>query len=60
MLGDMRYCYPLTISDYSSRHVIGCQVVASIKADIAFALFKCLNVSPIKKGPDSGALRSIH
>ena len=38
-LGNKQYCYPLTISDYSSRYLIGCEGVKSTKADIAFTIF---------------------
>jgi putative transposase len=40
MLGNKQYCYPLTISDYSSRYLIGCEGVKSTKADIAFTVFE--------------------
>jgi len=31
MLGNKQYCYPLTISDYSTRYLIGCEGVKSTK-----------------------------
>jgi putative transposase len=40
MLGNKQYCYPLTISDYSSRYLIGCEGVKSTKSDIAFTVFE--------------------
>ena len=40
MLGNKQYCYPLTISDYSTRYLIGCEGVKSTKADIAFTVFE--------------------
>jgi putative transposase len=40
MLGNKQYCYPLTISDYSSRYLISCEAVKSTKADIAFTVFE--------------------
>jgi putative transposase len=40
MLGNKQYCYPLTISDYSTRYLIGCEGVNSTKADIAFTVFE--------------------
>ena len=40
MLGNKQYCYPLTISDYSSRYLIGCEGVKSTRSDIAFTIFE--------------------
>lgn len=40
MLGNKQYCYPLTISDYSTRYLIGCEGVKSTKANIAFTIFE--------------------
>ena len=40
MLGNKQYCYPLTISDYSSRYLISCEGVKSTKADLAFTIFE--------------------
>ncbi|HEX5787311.1 MAG TPA: IS481 family transposase [Woeseiaceae bacterium] len=40
MLGNKQYCYPLTISDYSSRYLIGCEGVKSTRSDIAFSIFE--------------------
>ena len=40
MLGNKQYCYPLTISDYSSRYLIGCEGVKSTKTDIALTVFE--------------------
>ena len=40
MLGNRQYCYPLTISDYSTRYLIGCEGVKSTKADLAFTVFE--------------------
>ncbi len=39
-LGDKRYCYPLTITDYRSRYLLACEGMASTKADFAFAVFE--------------------
>ena len=39
-LGDKRYCYPLTISDYRSRYMLACEGMTSTKADFAFAVFE--------------------
>lgn len=40
LLGNKRYCYPLTISDYASRFLLACEGLASTKADFAFAIFE--------------------
>lgn len=39
-LGNRQYCYPLTISDYSSRYLLACEGVQSTKSDFAFAVFE--------------------
>lgn len=40
MLGDKRYCYPLTITDQSSRFLIACEGLESTKEDYAFTVFE--------------------
>ena len=40
MLADKRYCYPLTISDFSSRYLITCEALATTKARFAFTVFE--------------------
>jgi len=40
MLGNKQYCYPLTITDYSSRHLITCEGLKSTKSDFAFTIFE--------------------
>lgn len=40
MLGDRRYCYPLTITDYRSRYLLACEGLRSTRADFAFAVFE--------------------
>ena len=43
MLGDKRYCYPLTVSDHASRYLLLCEAMESIKEQGAFtALSACL------------------
>lgn len=32
MLGNKKYCYPLTITDYSSRYLLACEALESIQA----------------------------
>ena len=39
-LGNRRYCYPLTISDFSSRYLLACEGMTSTKSDFAFAAFE--------------------
>ena len=40
MLGDRRYCYPLTISDFASRYLLGCEALGSTQEAYAFAVFQ--------------------
>ena len=40
MLGNREYCYPLTISDYTSRYLLTCEGVASTRSDFAFSIFE--------------------
>ena len=40
MLGNRRYCYPLTITDYRSRYLLACEGLASVRSDFAFAVFE--------------------
>ena len=42
MLGDKRYCYPLTVSDYASRYLLLCEAMESIKEQGAFTAFERL------------------
>ena len=39
-LGNSRYCYPLTISDYSSRFLLACEGLESTQSTFAFAVFE--------------------
>ena len=39
MLGNKQYCYPLTITDYSSRYLISCDAQASTREEFAFEVF---------------------
>jgi putative transposase len=39
-LGNRRYCYPLTISDYQSRYLLACEGLESTKAPMAFTVFE--------------------
>ena len=40
LLGNHTYCYPLTISDYSSRYLLACESQASTKEIYAFTVFE--------------------
>jgi putative transposase len=40
MLGNRRYCYPLTITDYHSRFLLACEGLESTKSDFAFCVFE--------------------
>ena len=37
-LGNRRYCYPLTISDYRSRYLLACEGLHSTKSQFAFSV----------------------
>jgi transposase InsO family protein len=39
-LGNLKYCYPLTITDHFSRYLIGCEALPSTEAKPATALFE--------------------
>jgi transposase InsO family protein len=40
LLGNHKYCYPLTITDYSSRFLLACEGLESTKSTFAFAVFE--------------------
>jgi transposase InsO family protein len=40
MLGNHRYCYPLTITDYHSRFLLACEGLESTQSDFAFTVFE--------------------
>jgi putative transposase len=40
MLGDSRYCYPLTISDFASRYLLSCEALETTKGVFAFPIFE--------------------
>jgi putative transposase len=40
MLSDRRYCYPLTITDFSSRYLLACEGLATTKEMYAFHVFE--------------------
>jgi transposase InsO family protein len=39
LLGDKRYCYPLTVTDHSSRYLLLCEALTSTREDPAIAAF---------------------
>lgn len=39
MLGDRKYCYPLTITDHASRFLLSCEALASTNEQFAFNTF---------------------
>lgn len=42
LMGDARWCYPLTVMDHASRYVLGCQGLASTRAVQTRAVFERL------------------
>src|SRR5580658_3626082 len=41
-LSDKRYCYPLTVTDYSSRYLLLCEALESNREELAFPPFERL------------------
>ncbi len=39
-LGNKRYCYPLTITNYRTRYLLACDALDSTKEDYAFTVFE--------------------
>lgn len=39
MLGNKKYCYPLTITDYASRYLLSCEALTSTREEFAFEIF---------------------
>ena len=57
MLGDKRYCYPLTVSDHASRYLFLCEAMESVKEQGAFTAFERLFKErglPLAIRPDNG------
>ena len=42
MLGDRRYCYPLTVTDHASRYLLLCEALESNAEKTAFTAFERL------------------
>jgi len=40
MLADRRYCYPLTITDFASRYLLGCEALSTTREMYAFTVFE--------------------
>jgi putative transposase len=40
MLGDRRYCYPLTITDFASRYLLTCEALGTTQEKFAFTVFE--------------------
>jgi putative transposase len=40
LLGNRRYCYPLTITDYASRYLLACEALSTTKERYAFSVFE--------------------
>jgi transposase InsO family protein len=41
-LGNQRYCYPLTVTDYASRYLLLCEAMTSTQEQFAFTAFERL------------------
>ena len=39
MMGNKRYCYPLTVTDFATRFLIGCEGLESTEEQLAFTVF---------------------
>jgi putative transposase len=40
LLGNWRYCYPLTITDFASRYLLACEALSTTKERYAFTVFE--------------------
>jgi transposase InsO family protein len=40
MLGNRRYCYPLTITDFASRFLLACEALSTTQEKFAFTVFE--------------------
>jgi putative transposase len=40
MLGNRRYCYPLTITDFATRYLLTCEALATTQETFAFTVFE--------------------
>ncbi len=42
MLGNRRFCYPLTVTDQAARYLLMCEALESVKEETAFTAFESL------------------
>ena len=42
LLGDRRYCYPLTVTDHASRYLLMCEALESVREETSFTAFESL------------------
>jgi len=42
LLGDRRYCYPLTVTDHASRYLLMCEALESVREETALTAFESL------------------
>lgn len=42
LLGNKKYCYPLTVTDHASRYLLLCEALESTRMDMAFTAFERL------------------
>jgi putative transposase len=42
LLGNHKYCYPLTVTDHASRFLLTCEALSSTREDYAFTVFERL------------------
>ena len=40
LLGNRRYCYPLTITDFASRYLLTCEALTTTQEKFAFTVFE--------------------
>lgn len=40
LLADQQYCYPLTITDFATRYLLGCEALSTTKEPYAFTVFE--------------------
>jgi putative transposase len=40
MLGNRRYCYPLTVTDFATRYLLTCEALATTQEQFAFTVFE--------------------
>jgi putative transposase len=67
MLADRRYCYPLTITDFASRYLLGCEALSTTKAMYALTILSVFlrtlgspgRFAPITEPPLPAPTRSL-